>query len=90
MSELQKTEAGCKFCEKCSLMHREVDRQPNKGRKNGGKGSVALSKNSRRLGIPGFSVAEIQVDLTEEHKHKILGTEAKLVLLKRHATLRKN
>ena len=42
---------GCTFGEKCMLRLKEVDSQPNKKpKKSGGKGSVALEKNSKQLG----------------------------------------
>ena len=45
------TESGCKFCTNCIFRHKEVDSQPTKKpKKSGGKGSVALLKNSRQSG----------------------------------------
>ena len=46
-----KSENGCKFGEKCSYAHRQVDEQPGKrSKKNGDKSSVAVLKTSRQLG----------------------------------------
>ena len=43
--------SGSKFGEKCVFRHSEVDCQPSKKpKKSGGKGSVALLKNSKQLG----------------------------------------
>ena len=42
-----KSDAGCKFGEKCVFRHTEVDSQPsNKTKNSGGKGSFALFENS--------------------------------------------
>ena len=46
-----KSENGCRFGEKCSYAHRQVDEQPSKrSKKNGDKGAVAILKNTRQLG----------------------------------------
>ena len=46
-----KSENGCKFGEKCSYTHRQVDEQPSKRfKKNGDKSAVALLKSTRQLG----------------------------------------
>ena len=40
-----KTKSGCRFGEKCSYAHRQVDEQPTKrSRKNGDKSAVAILK----------------------------------------------
>ena len=40
-----KTKSGCKFVEKCSYAHRQVDEQPSKrSKKNDDKSAVAMSK----------------------------------------------
>ena len=40
-----KTKSGCRFGEKCSYAHRQVDEQPSKrSKKNGDKSAVALFK----------------------------------------------
>ena len=45
-----KTQSGCRFGGKCSFLHREAERQPNRRTKNGGgKASVALVKNVKQL-----------------------------------------
>ena len=42
---------GCRFGEKCSYAHRQVDEQPSKkSKKNGDKSAVAMLKSSRQLG----------------------------------------
>ena len=46
-----KSEKGCRFGEKCSHAHRQVDEQPGKkSQKNGDKSAVAILKNTRQLG----------------------------------------
>ena len=46
-----KTKSGCRFGEKCSYAHREVEEQPSKrSKKNGDKSAVTFSKNARQLG----------------------------------------
>ena len=40
-----KTKSGCRFGEKCSYAHRQVDEQPSKRSKNGDKNAVAMLKN---------------------------------------------
>ena len=46
-----KSENGCRFGEKCSYAHRQVDEQPGKRlKKNGDKSAVALLKITRQSG----------------------------------------
>ena len=46
-----KSENGCRFGEKCSYAHRQVDEQPSKrSKKNGDKSAVAMLKSTRQLG----------------------------------------
>ena len=46
-----KTKSGCRFGEKCSFAHRQVDEQPTKrSKKNDDKSAVAILKNTRKLG----------------------------------------
>ena len=46
-----KSENGCRFGEKCSYAHRQVDEQPSKRpKKNGDKSAVAMLKSTRHLG----------------------------------------
>ena len=50
-SACDKSEHGCKFGEKCSYAHRQVDEQPGKrSKKNGDKSTVAMLKITRQLG----------------------------------------
>ena len=45
-----KSENGCRFREKCSYAHRQVDEQPSKrSKKNGDKSAVAMLKITRQL-----------------------------------------
>ena len=46
-----KTKSGCRFGEKCSYAHRQVDEQPSKrSEKNGDKSVVVMLKITRQLG----------------------------------------
>ena len=46
-----KTKSGCRFGEKCSYAHRQVDEQASKRSKNNGdKSAVAMLKSTRQLG----------------------------------------
>ena len=46
-----KSENGCRFGEKCSYAHRQVDEQPSKkSKKKGDKSAVAILKNTRQVG----------------------------------------
>ena len=48
---LYKSENGCRFGEKCSYAHRQVEKQPSKmSKKNGDKNAVAMMKITRQLG----------------------------------------
>ena len=49
--QFYKTESGCKFCEKCSFVHRQVaDQRSKKPKGDGDNNAVALLKDSRQLG----------------------------------------
>ena len=46
-----KSKSGCRFGEKCSSAHRQVDEQPSRrSKKNGDKSAVAMLKITRQLG----------------------------------------
>ena len=67
-----KSESGCRFGEKCSYAHRQVEEQSTKrSKKNGDKSAVAMLKSTRQLGlcIPGHGAAKIFIDFAEELKH---------------------
>ena len=67
-----KTKSGCRFWEKCSQAHRQVDEQPSKrSKKNGDKSAVAMLKSTPTIGlfIPGYGAAEVFIDFTEELRH---------------------
>ena len=71
---------GCRFGEKCSYAHRQVEEQPSKkSKKNGDKSAVAFFffENYTTIGlrIPGCGAAEVFFDFAEELKH----TEANLM-----------
>ena len=66
-----KTKSGCRFGEKCSYAHRQVDEQPCKrSKKNGDKSAVALLKSTRQLGCVFQDMEpEVIIDFAEELKH---------------------
>ena len=67
-----RSEKGCRFGEKCSYEHRQVDELPRKkSKKNGDKSAVVLLKNTRQLGcvFSGYGAAEVYNDFAEELKH---------------------
>ena len=46
-----KTKSGCRFGEKCSYAHRQVEEQPSKrSQKNGDTSAVAMLKITRQMG----------------------------------------
>ena len=63
----------CRFGEKCSYAHRQVDEQPSKKfKKNGGKSAVFFFlKNTRQLGCvcQDMEPAEVFIDFAEEVEH---------------------
>ena len=49
--QFYESESGCKFGDKCSFAHRQVEAQPGKKpKKDGDKSAVAFLKNVRQLG----------------------------------------
>ena len=45
-----KSQNGCRFWDKCSYAHRQIDEQPSKKAQNGDKSAVAMLKITRQLG----------------------------------------
>ena len=69
---LNKSENGCRFGEKCSYAHRQVEEQPSKrSKKNGDTCAVAMLQITRQLGcvFSGYGAAEVFIDFAEELKH---------------------
>ena len=66
-----KTENGCRFEEKCSYAHRQVEEQPSKrSKKNGDKSAAAKLKITRQwVAYPRCGAAEVFIDFTEELRH---------------------
>ena len=67
-----KSENGCRFGEKCSYAHRQVEEQPSKrSKKNGDKSEVAMLKKYTTIGlrISGYGAAEVFIDSAEELQH---------------------
>ena len=53
-----KTKSGCRFGEKCSFVHRQVDEQPSKRfKKDGDKSAVAMLKKNESYGRTGNPLA---------------------------------
>ena len=62
-----KTKSGCRFGEKCSFAHRQVDEQPTKrSKKNGGKSAVALLKQSEHYYRTGRLVVNVYSSNTRQ------------------------
>ena len=64
-----KSKNGCRFGEKCSYAHRQVDEQPSKrSQKNGDKSAVAMLQNCTIIGlrISRYGAAEVFIDFAEE------------------------
>ena len=68
--QFYKSESGCKFGDKCSFAHRQVEGQPSKKpKKDGDKSAVAVLKDVRQLGcVFQDRAAGIFIEFTEEHK----------------------
>ena len=67
-----KTKSGCRFGDKCSFAHRQVDDQPSKkSKKNSDKSAVAFLKNTRQLGcvFSRYGAAEVFIDIAEDLRH---------------------
>ena len=66
-----KSENGCRFGEKCSYAHRQVDEQTSKrSTKNGDKSAVAMLKSTRQLGCVFQDMEpEVFIVFAEELKH---------------------
>ena len=67
-----KSEKGCKFGEKCSYAHHQVDKQPSKrSKKNGDKKCCGYVENYTTIGLrtPRYGAAEVFIDLAEKLKH---------------------
>ena len=67
-----KSENGCRFGEKCSYAHRQVEEQPSKrSKENGDKSAVAMLQKYTTIGlrISGHGAAEVFTDFAEELKH---------------------
>ena len=65
-------QVGCKFGDKCSYAHRQVDEQPSKkSKKNGDGTAVVLLKEYTTIGlrVSGYGAAEIFIDFADELKH---------------------
>ena len=67
-----KSEKGCRFWEKCSYAHRQVDEQPSKrSKKNGDKKCSGYVEHYTPIGlrISRYGAAEVFIDFAEELKH---------------------
>ena len=62
-----KTKSGCRFGEKCSYAHRQVDEQPRKtSKKNGDKSAVAMLKQSEHYYRTGRIVVNVYSSNTRQ------------------------
>ena len=89
-----KSESGCKFGDKCSFAHRQVEGQPSKKpKKDGDKSAVAILKDTRHLGCV-FQDTEPPESLSILRKStKVLGSTRRVRSTKatqRHANIREN
>ena len=89
-----KSETGCKFGDKCSFAHRQVEGQPRKKpEKDGDKNAVAILKDARQLGCA-FQDTEPPESLAILRKStKVLGSIRRVRFTKatqRHANIREN
>ena len=67
-----KSEKGCRFVEKCSYAHRQVDEQPSKkSEKNGELKCSGHVENYTTIGLrtSGYGAVEVFIDFAEELKH---------------------
>ena len=87
-------ESGCKFGDKCSLAHRQVEEQPNRRPKKGGdKRVVAILKDARQLGCVFQDTEPPESLLISRKSTKVLGSIRRLRCTKatqRHANIREN
>ena len=85
------TKSGCRFGEKCSCAHSQVDEQPSKrSKKNDDKSAVAVLKKYTTIGLrfPGYGAAEVFMNLAEEHRNA--QTNPTSNIHESHCTSRKN
>ena len=66
-----KSKSGCRFSDKCSCSHRQVDEQPNKGSKEWWQtcGVYVENYTTNGLRISKNAAAEVFIDFAEELKH---------------------
>ena len=67
-----KSESGCRYGEKCSCAHRQVDDQPSKrSQNNGDKSAVCILKTTQQLGcvFQEMEPTEVFIDFAEELRH---------------------
>ena len=70
-----KSESGCRFGEKCSYAHCQVEEQPSKRfKKNGDRSAVAMLKKNERHQRTGRPVLDAYSSSTETDMHKSRGT----------------
>ena len=61
-----KSESGCRFGDKCSCAHRQVDEQPSKKSKtNGDKSAEAEKYTTIGFRISGYGAVEVFIDFSE-------------------------
>ena len=92
--QLQKSESGCKFGDKCSFAYRQLDGQRSKKpKKDGDKSAVAMLKDARQL-VCLFQDTELPESCPISRKNpKVLGSIRQVRFTKatqRHANIREN
>ena len=92
--QFHKSESGCKFGNKCSFPHRNVEEQPNKKPKEGGdKNAVAILKDVRQLGCVFQDTEPPESSSILRKGTKILGPIRRVQFTRsaqRHADIREN
>ena len=85
--QFYKTESGCKFGEKCSFAHRQVEDQASKKpKKDGDKNAVATSKDARQLGCVFSDIEPPEISSILRKSTKVLGPTRRVQISK--ATVR--
>ena len=92
--QFYKSESGCKFCDKCSFAHRQVEDQSSKKRENDGdKGAVAILKDARQLGCVFQDIQPPESSSIFRKSPKVLGPIRRVQFSKaalRHTNIRKS
>ena len=88
-----KSESGCKFSEKCSFAHRQVEVQLSKKKKrksDGDKSAVAVLKDARQLGCVFQDTEPPKSSSILRESSKVLGSSRRVRAALRHANFREH